>query len=376
MSLASRISKIEPSGTVEFTSLIDRLRKEGRQIINFAVGEPEFVTPSAVVAATQKALGEGKTRYGDVKGLMALRRGVAEQYSGCNANRIIITNGSKQALYNSFQVLLNPGDEVIIPRPYWVSFVEQVKLAGGRPVLVDTSDFQLDLNRMEAAVSERTRAILINSPNNPTGAVYPLEALKGVAQIAAKHNLFVISDEAYDHFVYDGNRHISFFEIEEIRDRLILTGSFSKTFSMTGFRIGYVLAPEEISLAIAKLQGHLTGNVCSFAQYGALAAMNVGDQLLESQRSDLEHKRDVALELIGETFDCVRPQGAFYLFPDVSSCLQKGETSDQFSARILQDAGVAVVPGVAFGWEGHVRISYALSEEILIEGIKRMVEVL
>lgn len=376
MRLADRISEAAASGTVQFTSLIHQLRKEGRQIINFAVGEPFFETPAAVVEATRKALEEGRTRYGDVKGLSALCRAVAAQYPGCSDSRVVICNGSKQALYNTFQVMLNPGEEVIVPRPYWVSFVEQIKLAGGRPVPVDTRNFQLDLDRIEAAVNERTRAILVNSPNNPTGAVYPADALQEVARIAAANDLFIVSDEAYDHFVYDGGRHAGFYGIEEAHDRLVLSGSFSKRFSMTGFRVGYVLGPEAFIRAITKLQGHATGNVCTFAQYGALAAMNISEDFLESRRREMESKRDMAFALAEEKFDCIKPQGAFYLFPDVSSHLKALENTQQFAARLLRDAGVAVVPGTAFGLEGHVRISYAVPEESLLEGFKRIVEAL
>ena len=376
MKLSERIRRVEASKTVRFTSLIDTLRREGKEVINFAVGEPEYETPAEIVRATKEALNAGATRYGPVSGWPELRTALARPFDGYNADNLLIANGSKQCLYAFFQIICNPGDEVIIPSPYWVSFSQQVILAGGRPVLVETRNHQLDCDAIEQAITPRTVAILVNSPNNPTGAVYPRSDLEFIARLALKYDLCIISDEAYDFFIYDGLAHESFLAFEEIRDRLVVTKSFSKSYSMTGFRLGYMVAPREIIRALAKLQSHSTGNVCTFAQHGALAALSLDHGIIGKWRAELERKRDMAYGHTSELFECVRPQGAFYLFPDVSQHLRKGETAEDFSAYLLENAGVAVVPGEAFGMANHVRISYAVPEDLLSKGFKRISEAL
>lgn len=376
MKLSAKIQAIAGSQTVAFTALIQKLRREGREIIDLAVGEPQFDTPAAVIDATKTALDAQKTRYSPVNGLSELRTQLAVQFSGCDIDNILITNGSKQALYMIFQVICDPADEVIIPVPFWVSFVEQVKLAGGKPVPVATKDHQLNCEAIERAVTQRTKAILINSPNNPSGAVYPLTDLKKIVRLAADHNLFIVADEAYNAFVYDGSVHTSMFDTECDRNRLIVTRSFSKSYSMTGFRIGYIAAPGQIIAALSKLQSHLSGNVCTFAQYGALAARSMDEHLLSTRQSELQQKRDMALQYVSTLFDCIQPQGAFYLFPDVSMVLKNDETSEALAERLLKQAGVAVVAGEAFGMAKHLRISFAVSEESLKNGLKRIAEVL
>jgi len=374
MKLSHRINQIEESGTVQFTLLLQQLRKAGRDVIDLAVGEPPFDTPAKVIEATKTALDEGLTKYGPVAGLPELKSALAQRFDGYDEKNIIIANGSKQCLYSIFQVICNPDDEVIIPRPYWVSFPQQVKLAGGRPIFVDTHHHQLDCEKIEAAISPRTRAIMINSPNNPTGAVYPAKDLSEIARIASKHKLFIISDEAYNAYVYDGHEAGSLFEFKEIRPQLIVTRSFSKGFNMTGFRLGYMAASRDIIRAINRLQSHLTGNVCTFVQHGALAALKMKDDDLAVYRNDLEKKRDVAYRKISALFDCVKPRGAFYLFPDVSRRLAEGMTSADFSGRLLERHGVAVVPGEEFGMPGCIRISYAVSADKLETGLARIEE--
>ena len=376
MKLSDRVNQIEESGTVQFTLLLQQMRKEGQQVIDLAVGEPPFDTPAKVRNATKQALDQGRTKYGPVAGLQELKSRLASQFDGYDEKNIIVSNGSKQCLYTMFQVICDPSDEVIIPRPYWVSFPQQVKLAGGRPVFVDTRDHQLDIEKIEQAVTSKTRAILINSPNNPTGAVYPMHDLAKIAALALKHNLFIISDDAYRAYLYDGLRSQSLFDFEEIRPQLIMTRSFSKGFNMTGFRIGYVAASSEIIGALNKIQSHVTGNVCTFAQYGALAALDIRVSDLAGYRDDLEKRRDFAFSKISQVFDCVRPQGAFYLFPDVSCHLKNGMTAADLARRILEKTGVAVVPGEEFGMPGHIRISYAVSQDDLERGLEKIAEAL
>jgi aspartate aminotransferase len=376
MKLSDKIESVEGSKTVAFTALIQQLRQDGKKIIDLAVGEPEFDTPAPIIESTKKALDAQKTRYGPVNGLSELRTRLAAQFRGYDIENILITNGSKQALFMIFQVICNPADEIIIPMPFWVSFIEQVKLAGGKPVPVATKNHQLDCEAIEAAVTPRTKAILINSPNNPSGALYPRADLEKFARLAADHNLFIVADEAYEAFVYDGCKHASPFDIEAVRNRTIVTRSFSKSCSMTGFRIGYVAAATPIIDALSKIQSHLSGNVCTFAQYGALAGLSLDDQLLSARCSELQQKRDMAYQYVSKLFPCIKPQGALYIFPDVSAALKDNQTSEILAARLLKQAGVAVVPGEAFGMATHLRVSFAVSEENLKNGLERIAEVL
>ncbi|MGD8701037.1 MAG: pyridoxal phosphate-dependent aminotransferase [Desulfosarcina sp.] len=376
MKLSKRIQRIEASKTARFIPLLDAFKRQGRKVISLAIGEPAVETPLAVVEATMQALDRQQTRYGDIAGLAGLREGLAERFDGCKPDNIVIFNGSKQALYTIFQVICDPGDQVIIPVPYWVSFAEQVKLAGGEPVFVPTRDHHLDLDAIEAAVSPKTRAVLINSPNNPTGAVYPVQDLKAIARLAEKHNLLLVSDEAYAFFVYDQLPCFSLYDLASVRERLIVTRSFSKHFAMTGFRVGYTIAPPAISDALVRLHSHLTGNVCTFAQHGALAALEMDDVQLIQRRTDLQRRRDLAFDQASELFDCIRPQGAFYLFPNISAHLRHDERSGAFAARILEAAGVAVVPGEDFGMDDHVRICFAVPQDQLLEAFQRIREAL
>jgi aspartate aminotransferase len=256
--------------------------------------------------------------------------------------------------------------------PCWVSFTEQVKLAGATPVPVSTVDHQLDIDAIEAAVTRRTKIILINSPNNPTGALYPPETLAGVARLAVDHDLWILADEAYADYAYDGLRCFSILEAAQNPDRCMVVRSFSKSYSMTGFRVGYVAAAREIITALAALQSHLTGNVCTFAQHGALAALSLDTHLRQQWQSEMEKKRDIAYGYVASMFKCVKPRGAFYLFPDVSDYLQTNESAAQLAEWILDRAQVAVVPGEAFGVPRHLRISYGVSEGKLIEGLERL----
>ena len=376
MKLSDRINSVEESQTVQFTRLLQQLRRQGREVIDLAVGEPHLSTPAEVIEATKQALDDGMTRYGTVSGLQELKSGLARQFEGYDDGNIIISNGSKQCLFSIFQVICNPGDEVIIPRPYWVSFPQQVIIAGGKPVFVDTRNHQLDCEAIERAISPKTRALLINSPNNPTGAVYPGKELEKIARLALEHNLYIISDEAYGLFVYDGIKAGSLFDVKIIRDRLVVMRSFSKAYNMTGFRIGYMAAASEIITAVGRLQSHLTGNVCTFAQHGALAALDMDESTLAGWRHELEEKRDYAYGRANRLFGCTKPQGAFYLFPDVLEHLKNGMTAVDLAAHLLENYGVAVVPGEAFGMPGHIRISYAVSEANLVSGFDKIAEAL
>ena len=376
MELSDRINNVEESQTNQYTQLLQEMKRQGREVINLAVGEPQSPTPKPVIEATKQALDRGMTRYGTVSGLQELKSGLAGQFDGYDHRNIVISNGSKQSLFSIFQVICNPSDEVIIPCPYWVSFPQQVIIAGGKPIYVNTHNHQLDCDAIEKAITSKTRAILINSPNNPTGAVFPAGDLETLSRLAIEHDLYIISDEAYALFVYDGLKAPSPFEIESVRNRLIVVRSFSKTYNMTGFRTGYLAASLDIANAVSKLQSHLTGNVCSFAQHGALSALELDEHEFEKWRIKLEQKRDYAYEQVNRLFDCIKPEGAFYLFPDVRQRLKKGMTAVDLASDILEKAGVAIVPGEAFGMPGHIRISYAVTEENLKNGLEKISEAL
>jgi aspartate aminotransferase len=373
---ARRLQAVGESKTTQVFAQANALRRGGKKIISLAVGEPDFETPAPVIAATQRALADQHTRYGAVAGLEELRVRLAGDFPSYGPQNIIVTNGAKQALFSLFQLICDPGDEIILPRPCWVSFTEQIKLAGGRPVTVDTVNHQLDPQALLSAVTPRTRAILINSPNNPTGAVYSEDALAAVARIAEKHRLFVISDEAYSAFVYDGRRHVPMCRVMSDPEQVITVRSFSKQYNMTGFRLGYVAAHEAIIQGLTKLQSHLCGNVCTFAQHGALAALEMDQSIVEERRALLQRRRDVAYDQASRLFDCVRPQGAFYLFVDVSRHLRRDESSAALALRLLDRAGVAVVPGEAFGGPDHVRISFGTDESELLAAFQKLKEVL
>jgi aspartate aminotransferase len=371
--LSERINAIEPSRTTQFAAQIDMLRAKGKTVLNLAIGEPHDPVANEIITATGKALQAGHTRYSAVPGLEELRAAIARPLPHCATENVIITNGSKQALYAIFQVICNPGDEIIIPLPCWVSFPEQVKLAGGVPVMVKTSRHQLDLDIIAKAVGSRTRAILINSPNNPTGAVYPEPDLQKIADLAREHDLFIVSDEAYARFVYDSAPYTSLALLPGLQDRVIVTRSFSKSFNMTGFRVGYALGPAKVIAAMTNLQSHLAGNVCTFAQYGALeAARGYRDSDDRRIQAHFQKKRDTAYALTRGLFDCIKPAGAFYLFPDIGGLLKNGRTAASFAIDLLHATGVAVMPGEAFGIENHLRISFAVSDDELLEAFKRI----
>lgn len=385
MRLSHRIESIEESKTSVFVSLVDELRRQGREVVDLSIGEPVFETPQEVIAETKKALDEMRTRYSQIGGLPVLKRRIADLYAegGYGPGNIVVSNGSKQSLYSLFQAICDPGDEVIIPNPCWVSFPQQVRLAGGRPVMVPTRDHQLDCAAIQAAITPQTRAILINSPNNPTGAVYPRRDFQRLAQLVVEHDLFLISDEAYTGFLYDNLTPGETTPLGllpafagDLREKLIVVRSFSKHFSMTGFRVGYLVGPSAIVAAVTKLQGHLSGNVCTFAQYGALRALDLDPAMVEARRQVLEERRNLALALARERFDCIKPGGGLYIFPKIERYLEDGSSSRELCMRLLREVAVAVVPGEDFGAPEHMRICFAVGEDDLVEGFRRMGEVL
>ncbi len=374
--LAERINRIAPSGTVQLTATLQELRARGVDVIDMAVGEPDFRVAPEIIEATTAALRDGLTRYGPVGGLPALRRHIADAFEDYGAENIIVTNGAKQALYGLFQLFCEKGEEVVIPAPCWVSFSHQVKLAGGRPVLVPTDGHQLDIDAIRQAIGPRTVAVLINSPNNPTGAVYPREVIEAIGDLCRHSGLWLIADEAYQAFDYSGGAYFSPFQIRSLRDRLIIVRSFSKTFAMTGFRVGFAAAPATVITALERLQSHSSGNVCTFAQHGALAALDLPAATIEQQRLQYMQRRDQAFNWVRKMFECRKPQGAFYLLPDIKRYATRFPSSVELAACLLEEAHVAVVPGEHFYAPGHIRISFANESRSIEEGFRRMQEVL
>lgn len=374
MKISDRVLNINESKSIKVAQIVEKLRSEGKQIISMSVGEPDFPPPDQIKEAIKLALDQNHTRYSAVSGIKELRNEIAlflnNQRSFKNkinltSENIIVSNGSKQSLYNIFQTICDPGDEVIVPIPYWVTIPESIKLAGATPILVKTKNLQLDISEIKKNLSQNTKAIVYNSPNNPSGIVYPKEILLELAELAIKNDLYLISDEAYDALLFDGQKPFSLAsESKEIFERTITVQTFSKSYCMTGFRIGLVAANKELVLAMDKFQGHLTGNNCTFAQYGAIAALKMNQKIVTDMIKKFESRRDLAYTLCQEIFPCVKPSGAFYLFPNIEKYYnQKINTDEKFCEWLIEKAQVATVSGSAFGMPGHIRFSYACNEE-------------
>ncbi|MBS1266863.1 MAG: Aromatic-amino-acid aminotransferase 2 [Candidatus Woesearchaeota archaeon] len=381
MKISKNLQKIEKSGTVKFTNIVKTLKNQGKDIIDFSVGQSDQSTPIKIIEATKKALDLGKTKYSDVSGLPELKKQIVKKLNNenqisCSTENIIVTNGAKQGLFEIFQTILNPGDEIILIAPFYVSFKEQIKSAGAKPVIVKTIQNRLDLNAIKKAINSNTKAIVINSPCNPTGAVIPKSKLEQLGKLAINNDILIISDETYENYVFDNLEHVSIASLsQKISQHTLTVFSFSKTYSMAGFRIGYVVAPKKIIEAMEKLHSHLTGNVCTFAQWGALAALKLENP--DSSRKLFEKRRDMTCNLASEIFDFVKPQGGFYIFADVSKHLNnETKTSTELVEKLLKKANVVCVPGEIFGQKNHIRIAYTVNQKKIKQGFCRMKQVL
>ncbi len=382
--LAARAARIGVSATSAVLAEADRLRAQGRELVDFGVGEPDFPTPEHIREAGMAALRAGFTRYTPTSGIAELRAAVAlahardfgSAYAPADA---LVTVGGKQALFNAVSVLVERGDEVILPAPYWVSFVDQIRYAGGDPILVPTREdrgFALDLADIERAVTPRTKLILLNSPANPSGALLAPELFAGVLDLCRRRGLWLLSDECYAQFVYDDHPYSVAAE-PEARDRVIIAGSLSKAYVMTGWRIGYALAPPPVLAAMLKLQSHSTSNATSFAQKAAVAALTGTQAPLAAMLVEFRRRRDLIVQGLRAIpgVRCVLPRGAFYAYPNIAALLGRPsgpKTTLEFSARLLQEQGVVTVPGEAFGTTEHIRCAYAASEAAIREGLRRL----
>lgn len=384
--LSDRVKNIVPSPTLKLDTKAKKMLSDGLDVINLSVGEPDIQTPMSAANAAIKAINDGFTRYTEVGGIVALRRAITEHandYLGLNygPDQVVISNGGKHSLYNIFSTLLNPGDEVIIPSPYWVSYPEQVKLVGGIPIICNTDEstaFKATPLMLKQLVSSRTRAIVINSPSNPTGSVYTRKELEALSELALAHDLYVISDEIYDRLVFDEEGFQSIATLSDaIRERTIIVNGWSKTYGMTGWRLGYTLSNEILAKTFRELQGHTTSNVCSIAQMAAMGALQTN---LAGLADRFRERRDFMVRSLGEigNIKTVIPGGAFYVFPNFSGFLgqyygdQEIDSVDTFCRIFLEDFNVSIVPGAGFGSPNNVRISYAVNQKRLSEAIERL----
>ncbi len=388
--ISARIGGIAESATLAVDAKAKALKAEGRPVIGFGAGEPDFPTPPEIVAAASAAAAEPKNhRYTPAAGLPELRSAIAEKtlrdsgYS-VEASQVLVTNGGKQAVYQAFATIIDPGDEVLLPAPYWTTYPEAIGLAGGVtvPVVADeTAGYLVTVDQLEAARTPRTKALLFCSPSNPTGAVYPREQVEAIGRWAVEHGIWVITDEIYEHLTYDGVTAASLpVVVPAIADTCIVVNGVAKTYAMTGWRVGWMISPADVTKAAANLQSHLTSNVANVSQRAALAAVSGPLDAVHAMRSAFDRRRQTIVRMLTEIpgVEVPTPQGAFYVYPSVKGLLGKtirgvrANSSVELAALVLEHAEVAVVPGEAFGTPGYFRLSYALGDEDLATGVSRM----
>ncbi|MEH2147625.1 pyridoxal phosphate-dependent aminotransferase [Nostoc sp.] len=380
MKLAARVSQVTPSLTLAIAAKAKALKAEGIDVCSFSAGEPDFDTPAHIKAAAIKALEEGKTKYGAAAGEPKLREAIAHKLKIDNgldykSENVIVTNGGKHSLYNLIVALIDPGDEVIIPAPYWLSYPEMVTLVGGVPVIVPTdatTGYKITPEQLRKRITPKTKLFILNSPSNPTGMVYTPDEIKALAEVVVDADIFVVSDEIYEKILYDGAEHISIGSLgKEIFDRTLISNGFAKAYSMTGWRLGYLAGPVEIIKAASTIQGHSTSNVCTFAQYGAIAALESSQDCVEQMRQAFAKRRQVMLDRLNAIpgLSTAKPDGAFYLFPDIS---KTGLKSLEFCDALLEQHQVAVIPGIAFGADDNIRLSYATDMATIEKGMDRL----
>jgi aspartate aminotransferase len=384
--LAQRMASLQPSATLAMAARAGAMKASGIDVIDLSVGEPDFPTPEHICQAGKAAISAGKTKYTPAAGIPALREAIANDYtrrSGLSVTpaQVIVSNGAKHSLHNVFTSLLNPGDEVIVPTPYWVSYAELIKLTGAIPVLIETSideDFKLQPNAFKSAITPRTRMLLLCSPSNPTGVVYSREELVGIADIAIEADLSIVSDEIYDQLVFDGRESISFPTLRPgLESRSIVVAGVSKTYSMTGWRIGWTIGPPALSKAMGSLQSQETSNPCSISQHAAIEALTGPQECVTLMRNAFQARRDLVVKRLSQIPGVKIPDigGAFYAFLDIHTSLGRPHgpvDSVTWCEQLLEKEQVATVAGSAFGAEGHVRMSFAASEEKLMIGLDRI----
>ena len=389
MAYSAKAMSIGASPTLAIDSKAKKLIKEGVNVISFGVGEPDFDTPKHIREAAITAINEGFTRYTPAAGIIELRQAICKKFKNDNnleyvPTDIVVSNGAKHSLYNAFMAVCNPGDEVIVPAPYWVSYPEMIKLADGVPVVLETTeddDFKITAEKLKKAINPKTKALVLNSPSNPTGMVYSKEELEAIAKVVTDNDLFVISDEIYEELIYDGPPHVSIASLnDKIKDLTIVVNGMSKAYAMTGWRIGYTASNAKIASMMGNVQSHATSNPNSIAQKASLAALEGGKDTVRTMVAEFAKRRDYMFERINSiaNVSCLRPTGAFYVMMNVSKLYGKTaygmpiNNSDDFASLLLEKENVALVPGTGFGANLHVRLSYATSLEKIKEGLDRI----
>ena len=381
--VSENVARMQSSATMAAMQAAESLRASGANVCDFGAGEPDFDTPDNIKHAAEKAMHAGRTKYTAAGGIRELNRAIIELYkrefgTEYQPNEVMATSGGKQAIFNAVVTLINPGDECLIPKPYWVTFPEVVVFAGGKPVFIETeeTDFILTVEQVERAITPRTKLLILNSPSNPSGRVLPPAQFRRIMELATERGIFVVSDECYLRFVYPPGEVFSAASLPaELRARLCIAGSFSKTYAMTGWRMGYALAPAEWTKAMLKVQGHSTSNANSIAQWAAVEALTGPQESVGVMLAEYTRRRAWLLDALKEIpgMKCSEPEGAFYAFPNVLGCLGKDlKTSGDFAQRLLEDEHVVVTDGAGFGAEGYVRISYATSMQQIEEGVRRI----
>lgn len=395
MVISERVKNINPSQTLSITAEALKMKREGKKVISFAAGEPDFDTPENIKEKAISAIREGFTHYTTNSGIIELKEAILEKFKKDNkveykTSEIIVSSGAKQCLFNTILTICDPGDEVLLPIPCWVSYTEQIKFAGAVPVFINTyqeEEFKLSAAQVEEKITPRTKLLILNSPNNPTGAVYEQEELKKIAQLLLKYNIYCICDEIYEKLVYDNVKHLSLASLsDEIKEKVITINGVSKSYAMTGWRIGYAAGPEEIVQGMSKIQGHSTSNANSIAQKASVEALNGKQDTIEEMRKSFDERRKYMVKRLNdiEGISCIRPAGAFYAFPNVSRILERGIeyngkriiNSFDLSNFILKEAEVALIPGSAFEAEDYLRLSYAASLGDIREGLDRIEKIL
>ncbi len=392
MEYSKKALSISPSPTLAIDSKAKAMKAQGIDVIGFGAGEPDFDTPENIKAAAIKAIKDGKTKYTPASGIPELKKAICKKFKQENdidydVSNIVVSNGAKHSLLNAFSSVCNPGDEVIIPAPYWVSNPEFAKLSDATPVFLYTKEsdgFAFDIDTLKRHVTSKTKAILINSPSNPTGMIYPDELLLSIAELAIEKDLMIISDEIYESLTYDGTSHKSIVTLcPEVKERTIIVNGVSKTYAMTGWRIGYTAASAQVTKIMSNIQSHGTSNPNTIAQYAALEAIEGPKDTVEEMRKHFEQRRNYMVNTINDIplLSCLKPSGAFYVMMNISKT--KGltydnrvivDSSDKFAELLLEDLKVAVVPGSGFGTDDHVRLSYAVSIENIKTGLARIAE--
>jgi len=389
--LSATLTRVKPSPTIAVTTLAAELRAQGRDVIGLGAGEPDFDTPDNIKAAAIAAIDAGKTKYTAPDGIPELKQAIADKFARENGlsytvKQISVGTGGKQILYNALMATLNPGDEVIIPAPYWVSYPDMVLLAGGEPVVVECgleTGFKMTPDQLEAAITPRTKWLIFNSPSNPTGAGYSAAELKRLTDVLMRHpQVWVMSDDMYEHLVFDGFTFATPAEVEPgLYDRTLTVNGVSKAYAMTGWRIGYAGGPEALIGAMRKIQSQSTSNPCSVSQWAAVEALNGPQDFIEANKAVFQRRRDLVVKMLNAAagLTCPVPDGAFYVYPSIADCIGKTtsggakiETDEDFSRALLEESGVAVVFGAAFGMSPNFRVSYATSDDALTEACTRI----